>query len=91
MGAGGPGVPLQWTRRPITIWSEKIARKRREREEYIQKIIGQVREKSADVGIEAQIEGRAKHLYSIHQKMLKQNKSIEQIYDLFAIRLIVAP
>ena len=69
---------------------EKIAKKRREREEYIHRIIEEVREKASEVGIEAAIEGRAKHLFSIHQKMIKQNKSIEQIYDLFAIRLIVS-
>ena len=68
---------------------EKIAKKRREREEYIHRIIGEVRAKAEEMGIEAHIEGRAKHLYSIHQKMVKQSKSIEQIYDLFAIRLIV--
>ncbi len=69
---------------------EKIAKKRREREEYIQRIIEEVHDKAVEMGIEAQIEGRAKHLYSIHQKMEKQQKSIEQIYDLFAIRLIVS-
>lgn len=68
---------------------EKIAKKRREREEYINRIIEEVREKAREMDIEAHIEGRAKHLYSINQKMIKQQKSIEQIYDLFAIRLIV--
>lgn len=68
---------------------EKIAKKRREREEYIQRIIAEVREKGEEVGIFARIEGRAKHLYSINQKMIQQSKSLEQIYDLFAIRLIV--
>ncbi len=69
---------------------EKIAKKRREREEYIQRIIEEVTIKSKEMDIEAIIEGRAKHLYSIHQKMMRQQKSIEQIYDLFAIRLIVS-
>ena len=68
---------------------EKIAKKRREREEYINSVIEDVRNKTAEVEIFADIEGRAKHLYSIFRKMNSQNKSIEQIYDLFAIRLIV--
>lgn len=68
---------------------EKIAKKRREREEYISGIIADVRKKTEEFGINAEIEGRAKHLYSIYRKMTTQNKTIEQIYDLFAIRLIV--
>lgn len=69
--------------------AEKIAKKRREREEYINNIIEEVRKKTEEVGIKAAIEGRAKHLYSIYKKMTTQNKTIDQIYDLFAIRLIV--
>lgn len=68
---------------------EKIAKKRKEREEYINKVIESVKKKSEDVDVEATIEGRAKHLYSIYKKMTAQNKTLEQIYDLFAIRLIV--
>jgi GTP pyrophosphokinase len=68
---------------------EKIAKKRREREEYIKNIIEDVKIKTEEVGIEASIDGRAKHLYSIFRKMSTQNKTIEQIYDLFAIRVIV--
>lgn len=68
---------------------EKIAKKRREREEYIQNVIEDVKKKTEEVGIIADIDGRAKHLYSIHRKMTSQNKTIEQIYDLFAIRIIV--
>ena len=68
---------------------EKIAKKRKEREEYINNIIEDVRKKTTEVGIDAFIEGRAKHLYSIYKKMKTQNKTLDQIYDLFAIRLIV--
>ena len=68
---------------------EKIAKKRREREEYIQNIIEVVRNKTLEMGIDAEIEGRAKHLYSIYRKMTTQNRTLDQIYDLFAIRLIV--
>ncbi|NLW03090.1 MAG: bifunctional (p)ppGpp synthetase/guanosine-3',5'-bis(diphosphate) 3'-pyrophosphohydrolase [Clostridiaceae bacterium] len=68
---------------------ERIAKKRREREEYIQEIIGIVWNKTKEMGISAEIEGRAKHLYSIYRKMTNQNRTLDQIYDLFAIRLIV--
>lgn len=68
---------------------EKISKKRREREEYINNIIIDVIKKTEEVEINADIEGRAKHLYSIYKKMVSQNKTIDQIYDLFAIRLIV--
>ena len=69
--------------------AEKISKKRREREEYIQNIIEIVRNKTKEMGIDAEIEGRAKHLYSIYRKMTTQNKTLDQIYDIFAIRLIV--
>jgi guanosine-3',5'-bis(diphosphate) 3'-pyrophosphohydrolase len=69
---------------------EKIAKKRREREEYIHNIIEDVKNKLIEVEIESDIDGRAKHLYSIHRKMTTQNKTLEQIYDLFAIRIIVS-
>lgn len=69
--------------------AEKIAKKRKEREEYILSIIESVKKKTEEVFIEGSIEGRAKHLYSIYKKMTAQNKTIDQIYDLFAIRLIV--
>jgi len=68
---------------------EKIAKKRREREEYINRIIDEIRGKTTELGIETQIEGRPKHFYSIYRKMKQQNKTIDQIYDLFAVRVIV--
>jgi len=68
---------------------EKIAKKRKEREEYIENIMKTVAEKARELGIEAHIDGRPKHLYSIYTKMRKQHKELDQIYDLFAIRVIV--
>ena len=68
---------------------EKIAKKRREREEYINTIINEIKGKTTELGIETQIEGRPKHFYSIYRKMKQQNKTIDQIYDLFAVRVIV--
>ena len=68
----------------------KIAKKRREREAYISEIVKTIHEKTAEIGIEAEIEGRPKHFYSIYRKMVPQNKTLEQIYDLFAVRVIVS-
>jgi len=68
---------------------EKIAKKRKEREEYIENIMRTVAEKARELGIEAHIDGRPKHLYSIYTKMRRQHKELDQIYDLFAIRVIV--
>lgn len=69
--------------------AEKIAKKRKEREEYIENIMKTVAEKAMEMGIEAHIDGRPKHLYSIYMKMKRQHKELDQIYDLFAIRVIV--
>ncbi|HHV06731.1 MAG TPA: bifunctional (p)ppGpp synthetase/guanosine-3',5'-bis(diphosphate) 3'-pyrophosphohydrolase [Firmicutes bacterium] len=68
---------------------EKVAKKRQERESYINKVIGIFMTKLEEVGIEAEIQGRPKHLYSIYQKMAQQNKDFREIYDLTAIRVIV--
>lgn len=68
---------------------DKIAQKREEREEYIKEIISIIREKLNSLGIDAHIEGRAKHFYSIYRKMFIQNKTIDELYDLFAVRVIV--
>jgi len=68
---------------------EKISTKRREREAFIEDIVKTLNEKLQELNIEATIEGRPKHFYSIYRKMKEQSKSIEQIYDLFAVRIIV--
>lgn len=67
----------------------KVAEKRNEREEYINKIINELLEKLKGTGIEAEIEGRPKHFYSIYRKMVVKNKTIDQIYDLTAVRILV--
>jgi guanosine-3',5'-bis(diphosphate) 3'-pyrophosphohydrolase len=68
---------------------EKIAVKRKEREDYIREIIETLKVKLEEIGIEAKIEGRPKHFYSIYKKMYMQHKDFDQIYDLLAIRIIV--
>ncbi len=66
---------------------DKVSMKRAERENAIQSIITTLKERIAELGIKAQIEGRPKHFYSIYKKM--QDRSFDQIYDLIAVRIIV--
>lgn len=68
---------------------EKIAKKRREREAFITQIKDEINARTTELGIEIQIDGRPKHFYSIYRKMQQQNKTLDQIYDLFAVRVIV--
>lgn len=68
---------------------EKIAVRKSVREKYIQNIVEEVSEHIAKAGIKAKIDGRVKHFFSIYKKMKNQNKTIDQIYDLFAVRIIV--
>ncbi len=69
---------------------EKIAFKRKQREAYISEIVQTLKEKTDELGLEnVQIDGRPKHFYSIYRKMVSQNKTLDQIYDLFAFRIIV--
>ena len=66
-----------------------IAEKRVEREAYIKDIVQELNENLNASGIESDIDGRPKHFYSIYKKMVNKNKSIEQIFDLTAIRVLV--
>lgn len=68
---------------------DKIAIRKSEREKYVQIIVDEVSHHIANAGIKAEIDGRVKHFYSIYKKMLNQNKTIDQIYDLFAVRIKV--
>ena len=67
----------------------QINGKKSERTAFVAQIVDDVRKKIDDAGLEAQISGRAKHFFSIYKKMVNQNKTLDQIYDLFAVRIIV--
>jgi len=69
--------------------TESIARKKEEREAFVKEIIATLENKLKDNGLPCEIGGRAKHFYSIFRKMYAQNKTIDEIYDLFAVRVIV--
>ncbi|MEN8905582.1 MAG: bifunctional (p)ppGpp synthetase/guanosine-3',5'-bis(diphosphate) 3'-pyrophosphohydrolase [Clostridiales bacterium] len=69
--------------------NEKIDKRRKEREAYIKQIINTIEKKTRQLGIKVKMDGRPKHFYSIYRKMKRQNKTIEQIYDLFAVRVLV--
>lgn len=59
------------------------------KENFIKDIMEEVEKRLVEQDIQATIDGRVKHLFSIYRKMVKQNKTLDQIYDLFAIRIIV--
>ena len=67
----------------------QISEKRVERETYIAQIIKDLYSKLEEAEIDSDIDGRPKHFYSIYRKMVTKNKSIEQIFDLTAIRILV--
>ncbi|MGN0480712.1 MAG: RelA/SpoT family protein, partial [Lachnospiraceae bacterium] len=68
---------------------EKINLGKKGRESFIESIIKEVRMHIDNAGIECEIDGRVKHFFSIYRKMVNQNKTLDQIYDLFAIRIKV--
>lgn len=68
---------------------EGLDKKREERLEFIERIMEQIRIQLKKQHVDAEITGRAKHLYSIYRKMKRDNKTLDQIYDLFALRILV--
>ena len=68
---------------------EGINKKREERLKFIEKIMDDIRVQLKKQHIDAEVTGRAKHLYSIYRKMKRDNKTLDQIYDLFALRILV--
>ena len=69
--------------------AESLDQKKAERDAYVKLIRDTIENKMTDMGIKSHINGRAKHIYSIFRKMYTQGKSIDEIYDLFAVRIIV--
>ncbi len=68
---------------------ENISQKKDEREQYIKDIIEKLRSQLELLNIKGEVTGRAKHFYSIFRKMYTQNKTLDELYDLFAVRVIV--
>ncbi len=68
---------------------EQVAQRKTAQDDYIRGLTEEVRKIIERAGIHAEIGGRAKHFFSIYKKMVNQNKTLDQIYDLFAIRIIV--
>ncbi len=68
---------------------EQIADTRSSREAFVQGIVGEVKRHIENAGIEGEVDGRVKHFFSIYKKMVNQDKTLDQIYDLFAVRIIV--
>ena len=68
---------------------DQINARKTEREEFVQQIVEEVSQHIKNAGIKAEINGRVKHFFSIYKKMVNQDKTVDQIYDLFAVRIIV--
>ena len=69
--------------------ARKVEKKRSERVHLIEKAIQQLQRALAEAGLEATVQGRPKHLWSIYQKMQREGVDIDRIYDLIALRVIV--
>ncbi|NLX10175.1 MAG: bifunctional (p)ppGpp synthetase/guanosine-3',5'-bis(diphosphate) 3'-pyrophosphohydrolase [Chloroflexi bacterium] len=69
--------------------ADQIDERRSDREAYMKRITGYIREQFAREGLEAEIKGRPKHIYSIYRKMDRKHLPFSQIYDIRAIRIIV--
>ena len=67
----------------------QINQKKDERQRFVNQIVVDVKKHIDEAGIEAQVSGRIKHFFSIYKKMVNQEKTLDQIYDLFAVRIIV--
>ncbi|SEP92604.1 RelA/SpoT family protein [Butyrivibrio sp. TB] len=68
---------------------EKVSEKKEEREAYVEMIAKDVEAAIKEAGIKGEVNGRVKHFFSIYKKMHNQGKTLDQIYDLFAVRIIV--
>ncbi|HEY4553974.1 MAG TPA: bifunctional (p)ppGpp synthetase/guanosine-3',5'-bis(diphosphate) 3'-pyrophosphohydrolase [Bacillaceae bacterium] len=66
-----------------------MKRKREEREQYLEDVLTEVKQRLEEVQIKAELSGRPKHIYSIYRKMVLQHKQFNEIYDLLAARIVV--
>lgn len=69
--------------------TEQIDERMTERESFIKEIVAEVNQHIVNAGIKAEVDGRVKHFFSIYKKMVNQHKSLDQIYDIFAVRIKV--
>ena len=67
----------------------QIADKKSVREKFVREIVAEVKQHMENANIEADVQGRVKHFFSIYKKMVNQDKTLDQIYDLFAVRILV--
>ena len=67
----------------------QINARKTEREEFVEQIVEEVSTHMKNANIKAEVNGRVKHFFSIYKKMVNQDKTVDQIYDLFAVRIIV--
>jgi GTP pyrophosphokinase len=67
----------------------RIQRKQGERRAYVERIVESIKQRLEDYGVAAEVEGRPKHFFSIYKKMMQKGKTLDQIFDLFAVRVIV--
>ncbi|MCA1755404.1 MAG: HD domain-containing protein, partial [Spirochaeta sp.] len=65
-----------------------VAQKRGERSDYLDRVAKKIEEASVAEGLDVEVDARAKHFYSIYEKMKKRNKSIEEVYDLLGMRIL---
>ncbi len=68
---------------------QQINQRKTEREEFVRQIVNEVTKHMENANIKAEVKGRVKHFFSIYKKMVNQDKTVDQIYDLFAVRIIV--
>ena len=68
---------------------KELNERKTEREEFVQQIVAEVSKHMKNAHIKAKVYGRVKHFFSIYKKMVNQNKTLDQVYDLFAVRIIV--
>ena len=83
-------MSLKYTNRDLyTQIAHKLNESKQERDKYIAELIAPIKKKLEDDGFKFEIKGRTKSIYSIWNKMRKQNAELKDIYDLFAIRIII--